>query len=231
MLSAQASEGDYSLIEVRRLEIADLGYVASVHMKAFPSSALTKLGEEAVRRYYAWQLTGPHESICLGAFLDDKLVGYCFAGVFRGALSGFLRMNRGYLIYRVLTQPWLMLNPLFRGRLAQARKLLIRPMTKASPPSPAIDHQEPRVGNSSFGVLSIAVSPNTRERGVGRLLMLEAERYAIQRGFGRMALTVDPKNTTAIGFYNRLGWHKDPTSPPEHGGMYKLLVPPSAPQP
>lgn len=34
--------------------------VAGVHVAAFPSSALTRLGSEAVRRYYLWQIEGPH---------------------------------------------------------------------------------------------------------------------------------------------------------------------------
>ena len=41
---------------VLNLDVKDLPAVASVHMAAFPKSALTMLGTEAVRRYYEWQL-------------------------------------------------------------------------------------------------------------------------------------------------------------------------------
>ncbi len=71
---------------VRNLEVKDLPAVATVHKAAFPKSALTMLGTEAVRRYYEWQLLGPHESISLGAFLGPEVVGFCVGGIFRGAM-------------------------------------------------------------------------------------------------------------------------------------------------
>ena len=76
-------------MEIRNLEAKDLPYVAAVHVAAFPDSALTMLGTEVVRRYYEWQLTGPHDIAALGAFAGAGVEGYCFGGVFRGAMSGF----------------------------------------------------------------------------------------------------------------------------------------------
>lgn len=71
----------------------DLPAVAAIHVAAFPDSALTALGVEAVRRYYAWQLDGPHEVFALGVdavqydndgtIANKQLIGYCFAGGFR----------------------------------------------------------------------------------------------------------------------------------------------------
>ena len=60
----------------RSLELKDLQSIAILHQKAFQDSALTKLGLEPVRRYYEWQLTGPHDCYAIGAFsADDELTG------------------------------------------------------------------------------------------------------------------------------------------------------------
>lgn len=75
-------------IVVGPLRDADLDRVTRIHIAAFRTSALTPLGAGAVRRYYVWQLTGPHDVVALGAWLDGELRGYCFGGVFRGAARG-----------------------------------------------------------------------------------------------------------------------------------------------
>src|SRR6267378_4194115 len=111
---------------IRTLEGKDLPGVSMVHMLAFPESALTMLGTEAVRRYYEWQLVGPHDVAALGAFVNAELVGFCFGGIFRGAMSGFVRKNRKFLIGHVLAQPWLIRNPIFRDRLATGARVLKR---------------------------------------------------------------------------------------------------------
>ena len=76
-------------MNIRLLSNDDLKNVAILHRLAFPSSALTKLGIETVQRYYKYQLEGPHDACCCGVFIDYQLVGFCFAGVFRGAETGF----------------------------------------------------------------------------------------------------------------------------------------------
>ena len=125
-------------IRVAELCGNDLPAVAVVHGAAFPESALTKLGPRAVGRYYQWLLTGPHEAASLGIWKDGRLVGFCFGGIFRGALSGFVGNNRWYLAGRVLTHPWLVANPIFRDRLRIGLKGLKRywKPKRQSPPVP-----------------------------------------------------------------------------------------------
>jgi len=52
---------DGSGVILRFIGGAALADVAKVHCRAFADAALTRLGCEAVRRYYLWQLEGPHE--------------------------------------------------------------------------------------------------------------------------------------------------------------------------
>ena len=167
---------------VRDLTQADLDAIALVHGAAFPDSALAKLGHEAVRRYYEWQLVGPHEGVALGASIDGRLAGFCFGGVFRSSMGGFLRRNRGFLALRVLARPWLLAAPLFRDRLVAGVAALTRGRGAA----------EPRQAVRSFGILAIAVDPELQGRGVGRRLMHASERIACTRGFDVMHLTVHP---------------------------------------
>jgi ribosomal protein S18 acetylase RimI-like enzyme len=190
-------------IIVRDLKTSDLGAVARVHIEGFPGSAITLLGQEAVRRYYDWQLVGPHQATALGALMDGEVVGFCFGGVFRGATSGFLRKNHRFLTWRVLTHPWLVTKPLFRERLFAGVRLVRKSFKrKSSVPKLKIS------AASSFGILAIAVSPQCQGLGVGKLLMRESEQAALRLGFRTMNLTVHPDNAQAVRFYESLEWEK-----------------------
>ena len=202
---------------IRSLEVSDLPSIVLVHCAAFAGSGLTLLGAEAVRRYYLWQLTGPHDALALGAFRNDQLGGFCFGGLFRGAMTGFLRRNRMYLAARLLTRPWLMGNPIVRDRVRQAGLLL---GSRPRPTSVAASHAT----TLSFGILSIAVDPTHRQHGIGRQLMQEMERHARARGFTRMNLSVEPANTGAVRFYERLGWAKVPAGEGWDGTMIRTLA-------
>lgn len=198
-------------INIRLLNQSDLPSVALLYVAAFPDSALTKLGVEAVRRYYEWQLIGPHDVDALGAFYNDRLVGFCFAGIFRGAMSGFLQRNWLFLTGCVLIRPWLILNPVFRDRVTLAINILRRLLRQFIKRRRKTSHQSSSHSSEpskSYRILSIAVNPNYQGLGIGKMLMEYSEAIAREKGFLEMNLTVDPKNEKAIRFYERLGWEK-----------------------
>lgn len=184
-------------VRVAPLERAHLPAVVAVHRRAFPSAAITAFGDEAIRRYYLWLLDGPHDAVLTGAWVDTRLVGFCAAGVFRGAMNGFLRANRRYLARHIATHPRLWLSPLIRDRVRTALQITLRFSHLRAQPVPS---------QPSFGVLSIATDPEVRGAGAGRALMLEAEARARASGHVRMTLTVHPENTTAVRFYEQLAW-------------------------
>jgi ribosomal protein S18 acetylase RimI-like enzyme len=210
-------------LRVDRLARDQLEQVASLHARAFPDSAINALGLEAVRRYYQWLLEGPHDAALVGAWSGGRLVGFCAAGVFRGAMNGFLRTNRWYLARRIATHPSLLASPLVRDRLKQAVAITVRfsglaRRVTAAPPA------RPR-----FGVLAIATDPAVRGAGAGRALMLEAEARAVAAGHDRMVLTVHPENTRAVRFYEQLGWQPDsPAGAGWTGAMIKDLSRPNS---
>jgi ribosomal protein S18 acetylase RimI-like enzyme len=201
---------------IRTVDLTMLPDVARVHVAAFPSSATSRLGREAVRRYYLWQLQGPHDHWFRGAWVDGRLVGFCVSGISRGALSGFLRANRGYLTGALLLRPWLVFNPFIRDRMAIALRSLgwrrqgVVAADGALPPP-------------SWGILSIAVDPQVQGSGAAKALMEDAEAEARRRGFSQMHLTVAVDNGRAIRFYEKLGWVKVPQGRRWSGRMIKVL--------
>jgi ribosomal protein S18 acetylase RimI-like enzyme len=215
-------------LSIRPITLRDLRGVARVHVVAFPESALTALGMESARRYYEWQLTGPHDVAALGVVQDGKMAAFCFGGVFRGALSGFLRKNRNYLAWRVTTRPWLLASPLFRERLAFGlRTLTVRRRKRRFPP--AVEQAGHTSSKPAFSILAIAVHPACARMGFGRSLMDLMEDEARKRGFAMMRLTVSPENNGAVNFYERLGWSREPHGASWRGAMSKTLTLDGAP--
>jgi ribosomal protein S18 acetylase RimI-like enzyme len=214
----ETNKKDKPKVHLDNLSKKDLPAVAQIHLAAFPESGLTMLGLEAVRRYYEWQLTGPHDVTALGAFVDGELAGFCFCGIFRGATSGFLSHNKSYLTWRVLTHPWLFANPIIRDRINISTHLLSGfSRTKKKETKKPQDRMKP------FGILSIAVHPNRQGLGIGKLLMLESETIARRQNFREMDLTVHPENHQAVGFYESLAWKKCEQEGVWKGFMKKTL--------
>ncbi len=191
---------DNTSTTVRDVAESDLSTVAQLHVQAFPDSVLGELGVEAVRRNYLWQLTGPHDLVALVAVEDDVVLGFLFGGLFRGSTIGFVKKEKWFLARRLVCNPSIVFRSVGRSRLGLAAKLL----TRRSQPSQS---EEPgAVPDRSFGVLAIAVDPQTQGKGVGQALMNEARSRAISHGYLGMHLTVHPENTSALGFYRSLGW-------------------------
>lgn len=206
-----------SSLGIERVGRQDLAEVARVHRAAFPASALTELGEEAVRRYYLWQLEGPHDHHFVCVRLEGQLAGFCVSGISRGALSGFLRRNTGFLTAQVAMRPWLLANPIVRTRMGAALKLLRQVQRKAAPAG----------GEGcavSWGILAIAVSPAVQGAGVAQHLLADCERVALARGFRRLHLTVAVDNQRAIRFYQKWGWRKEVSEGIWSGRMCKELT-------
>jgi ribosomal protein S18 acetylase RimI-like enzyme len=199
-----------SNLVLRPLVASDLPSVARTHIDAFKDSALTKLGSEAVRLYYQWQLEGPHQVVPIAATYGDQLAGFGFGGVFKGAMSGYLRKNRSFLIRCAVRHPSVLI-----GRSSLTR---VRSAFKRSPSGPANAENPP-----SFGVLAVATHPDYQKQGVGTKIMKALESEASERGFVRMHLSVLPANLDAVRFYEGLGWYRVLTNEEWRGSMEKVI--------
>jgi len=65
-----------------------------------------------------------------------------------------------------------------------------------------------RVAADEAEILTIAVDPNLRGKGVGHALLAENLRQAARAGARAMFLEVDKENASALALYRRLGFVK-----------------------
>lgn len=177
---------------LRRARSEDLVAIAKIHGAAFPRSALTRLGVETVRRYYAWLLAGPHDAVFLVHETAGAIEGFVVGGRFARAFGGFVLRNKLHLATRVLRHPQLVLSRLGRRRVTSLLATFRRPTGPA--PAPL------------YRCLSIAVHPAAEGHGVGQALLDGLTEAARASGATRMQLGVDPSNLRAVRFYERLGW-------------------------
>jgi ribosomal protein S18 acetylase RimI-like enzyme len=205
---------------IRNISLGDLYEVAKVHCSAFPNNALTLLGRETVRRYYHWHLTGSQPSSALGAYIDEKMVGFICGGANPRGMTGFLKLNRTYLAWRVLTHPWLITNRIFRERASWGFNS-VRRFSRSS--SQNNETGKPRM--ASFHFLSIAIDPLCQGKGIGSRLMYEMEIIAIQSGFSMATGTVDCDNHGAMRLYAKIGWEKIYKDDVWQGKIIKILNP------
>jgi len=189
-------------LELRTLGPGDLADVAALHVVVFRDSVLSELGPEAVRRYYRWQLTGPHDVEAFGLFAGDDLVGFLVGGRFRGSMIGFIKRETPFLARCVLRHPTLVIGARGRSALRTGIRLLVRPA------EPTVVERPERVPDKSFGVLSVAIDPSVQRSGMGSLLLDEADRRAAAMGMERLHLTLDPQNWGAAEFYRGQGWRR-----------------------
>ena len=198
---------------VCELYLDDIEDVTRVHAAAFPRSALTQLGNEAVGRYYRSLLLGPHRIDAFGARINGDLAGFCFGGIAPAAMPAFLRQNVGLLSRRLLLQPWLVADPMFRDRIKRSFSAFRRGH------APSYPDALPQADRRPYDILSIAVDPRWQRRGIGKVLMEHARATASRNGYYAMTLMVNTDNEQATGFYESLGWKKHCKSGQWRGNM------------
>lgn len=206
------------LLTIRSLTVEDISEVAHIHIQAFPESALTRMGFGIVYKYYKWLHQGPYKGYRTGVVDNDRLIGYCFAGMFRGSEADFIKKNWLFFLWHLLIHPWLLLERQIGARikygLEAVKKYSIREKFIASRPI------IPR-----FGILAIAVIPSMQGKGAGKLLISHAEDQARWEKFSSMRLIVHPQNTRAAAFYEKLGWKRKIVKEEWSGLMVKELSP------
>jgi ribosomal protein S18 acetylase RimI-like enzyme len=206
---------------IRDVRVEDTLTVSRVHAASFPTSALTLAGSGVLERFYLSQLSSPHRPIVLGAFIGVQCVGVLVGGNVRRAMTVFLRRHKGAVICAMLRRPWLPFHPAIRRRLKGGVRAFSKRLDVTSGSQPGA----PDSGGYRFSIMSIGVSPSVWGRGVGQLLMAEAERRARVDGVKNLFLTVRPDNYRAVSFYERLGWTRTFKAGAWNGAMTKRLDP------
>lgn len=89
-----------------------------------------------------------------------------------------------------------------------------------------------RIEGTTFWMVRLAVAPEGRHRGFGRLLLDEMEARARALGFGRVDLAVVAENTRLCDWYHAMGYRDDRLEPATHRAysvlyMYRELAGPA----
>lgn len=208
----------------RQLSRGDLGAVTRVHVAAFPEAILTRIGPDVVERYYDWQLSEANDARAIGVYEHDDLVGFAVGGFFRDSLTGFVRANRGLILRSVLKKPWLALDKTFWSRLAMTTDALKRARAKPHVTPGASGRQPEKRKRRRYSVLSIAVDPAHRRKGIGAVLLRAQEERARGLGLPEIGLSVQLDNEAAVRFYLNQGWSKFHPRGAWTGKMTKTLV-------
>lgn len=211
-------------LKLSPVKIDQLDQVTKIHMDGFSDSFLSQVGSAAVRKYYEWLMTPPNECHAIGACDGEKLLGFCFAGVFRNAEVHFIKENKIFLVGQIIKKPSVWFSRKLWERL---RSSLAAFMDYFKPKSKEKLRKLNAARKGRYGILSIAVNNASQGQGVGALLEKETERIARLGGFSKMVLSVHPENQKAIMFYKNRGWREiipDP-SKPWQGLMEKMITP------
>lgn len=203
-------------LQIRPITTEELPRVAGLHMRAFPNSLLTKFGNLIVEEYYRSQTQPPNECMTIGGYIKDKLIGFCFSGVFKDSETGFLRRNLQLILAQVFRHPRLLLEPVLLHRVWEVFHL----MTFGPKNNPG----SVEVREKKYGILSIAVDPESHGFGVGKTIMQHVYQDARNKGFKEMRLSVHVDNTQAIGFYEKEGWEKIETKDGRWLGLMKKNI-------
>lgn len=167
----------------------DIEQVVKIHIKSFEGFFLTTLGENFLKMYYKSSLKHP-DSISIGSFdEDDQMNGFSFGCTrSKGYHTRLIRKNFMTFLFLGIIILFSKPNALFR---------LLRNMEKNN-----INDD----GNYAE-LLSIAVSPNSKELGIGKYMIAHFEAEVKAKGCFKVALTTDYyNNDNVVAFYKKNGY-------------------------
>ena len=133
-----------------------------------------------------------------------KYWGIVSGGVFKAALVGFIMHNKFIILKSILLKPSIVFN--WHNIIKIKMQFLPYFLKKLLP----LKHKnlENNEKIKYFGILAIAITPEFKRQGIGKLLIDDFESTAKKKGFNNLRLSVDVENLAAINFYEKLGWEK-----------------------
>ena len=182
----------------------DLRAVAALHLAGFGATFfLTTLGGAVLAHYYRTFLDDPQGAgfVCRERASGDVIGFVCGTQDLRRHYRVFLQRRLlpalPSLLAQALRHPRVVAGLLRRIRTVGSAIRVRRPAAHAGAPATALP---------SVHLLSMAVHPRHRGKGVGAMLVRAFTDEMARRGERRLMLGVRDDNTAARRLYERLGW-------------------------
>lgn len=190
----------------------DLPIIAHCHMAAFPESLTTQFGHSFVTQMLGWYLSGNNKFL-FWIEEDGKCIGYCGGHVMDGtdaygAGSGMTQFGFNAALIAFIKKPWLLVHPEVRKKYAfmfrNIKHRFKRLMGIPEPIQPIEQFKETHLLEA--GLVVIGVLPTYQGKGIGKMLLTEFDRIAIQMGAKQVSLSVRKINEAAIVAYKKNGY-------------------------
>lgn len=172
------------MIIIKKLKIEDSREIASLHNLAFFNFFLTSLGISFLNVFYS-SIIKSDQGIALGAFYEDKLVGFAIGAKNK---SGFYKtlLQRNFISLSLSASISLIKSPI------KIIKLLQSFFSKESSDEIYLNYAT---------LLSICVNPEKKGQKIGKLL-LEAFELEVSKYKNAISLTTDKRNNDYVNkFY------------------------------
>ncbi|GHT33563.1 GNAT family N-acetyltransferase [Bacteroidia bacterium] len=178
--------------QIRKIvEKREIVQVVSVHESSFSNFFMTELGSYFLTVYYK-SVSHNKNSILLGCYEDDSLLGFCAATYLsKGFYKKLIKEN--FLHYFFISIYLLLSKPASLIRL-------IKNLTKKNP--------EISDNGEYAELLSIATSVDSQGKGIGKKLLLQLEVELKLKSCTELSLTTDYyDNDKVISFYKNLSYN------------------------
>lgn len=193
---------------VRPISENELEIVVKIHLLAFNNFFLSKMGSSFLFTYYRAFLRN-RNSVFLGCYQDNKLLGFCAASTLSKGFN-FLLIKQNLFAFTIQGIKVLFSKP-------TALVHLYRNFSK---------NGSVQFDNQNYAELySIGVSPEFQGKGVGRILFNNLESSLQRKACEHLSLTTDQlNNDKTLSFYKGIGFNilYEFTSYPNRK-MYRLI--------
>ncbi len=215
--------------DVRRLAPEETREAAGLHERELPHEFLTRFGTKFLARYYRAFVESP-DAVALAAVdaRSGELEGVLISTLdTRAHYSNLVRLYGPALARAVglqaLRHPSLA-RDLLKTRLLRYARGIVRSLAK-SPKSTQTDDESPESPAERVGFLTyVAVSGESRGRGIGGALLAAYERMAREANLDRLELVTMTDERGAGPFYIRAGWTYAGERVSRSGERYALYI-------
>jgi ribosomal protein S18 acetylase RimI-like enzyme len=186
------------VVAVVRMTEEAVGAAAAVHLRTLPESRSALMGPGYVRSFIDWFRHPGHGGIALAGVAETgELVAYV-VGAPLGYPRQLSRDLRWPSLAAVAIRPWLFLKREFSSGLVGRLRLTVTGRLQ--------EHIDLGLPGPTMSLVAMGVLPAFRRTGIGRRLLQEFERCAVEMKMRSMHLSTGSDNTAARQFYESHGW-------------------------